>query len=205
MLTGQIAAGDSKKFQAWVLQHPSVEEISLQSPGGSVRDALEIGRIIRANFLETRTETGCDSSCAFVALAGAIRHLFEIGVHRPTKASAHSETLAQAKDAYRRVEEELRSYLSEMDVPDQIVNQVFSAGPDTIRKIGLAELEKSVNGPAASVQEWLHNRCDDQIKLRRRDQIVDPYEMCISQELGAERRKKQALSIILGISPPTSR
>src|SRR5262245_22882603 len=54
LIKGTIAPGDSAKF-AQVLwhTHPFLEKIVLWSPGGSVDEALKIGRLVRKFLLRT--------------------------------------------------------------------------------------------------------------------------------------------------------
>src|SRR3979411_1176664 len=66
-----------------------VKSVVLHSPGGSVSDAIEMGRLIRQKQFATEVESGryCASSCPLVFAGGLERRAGEraaIGVHQVT-------------------------------------------------------------------------------------------------------------------------
>ncbi len=87
-LTGTIDPGVAERFAAEIAARGEyVETILLDSPGGSVDDALAIGRMIREAGLTTRVASGglCASSCPLIFAAGAEREAGRgaaIGVHQ---------------------------------------------------------------------------------------------------------------------------
>jgi hypothetical protein len=55
LLKGPIETGDAQKFSMFLkAHHPFVEKLYLSSPGGSVADAIAIGRLARAALIKTR-------------------------------------------------------------------------------------------------------------------------------------------------------
>ena len=73
LATGSITPGISQSFAAEVGRHGDyVKTVVLNSPGGSVADALAMGRLIRERKFATEVEAGkyCVSSCPLV-FAGA--------------------------------------------------------------------------------------------------------------------------------------
>src|SRR4051812_38842913 len=86
---GRIAPGDYEAFKQFVAEnHPSLKAIRLVSPGGSVRDGILIGRLVRKHLLQTWTtwsidEAGnlphapieelCASTCALIWFGGVER------------------------------------------------------------------------------------------------------------------------------------
>lgn len=87
-IIGQIAAGDADRFAAWLDRtRPQARVVALDSSGGSVSDALAIGRTIRAAGFETRVDDGavCLSACPYVFAGGITRTVAEggvVGVHQ---------------------------------------------------------------------------------------------------------------------------
>lgn len=84
-IKGEIEHGDAKKFHDVIGDSPRVTVI-LESPGGLVRDALEIGATIRLRNFATMViaDTGCYSACALIWVAGARRYMAptsKIGFH----------------------------------------------------------------------------------------------------------------------------
>ena len=88
MATGTITPGISEAFAAEVSRHGDyIKTVVLNSPGGSVADALTMGRLIREKKFATEVEAGkyCASSCPLVFAAGIERRAGEkaaIGVHQ---------------------------------------------------------------------------------------------------------------------------
>ncbi|MDP2082890.1 MAG: hypothetical protein U0934_10765 [Pseudotabrizicola sp.] len=88
LLEGAIEPGDSARLAQYLDQRRSApEQIALHSPGGSVTDALEIGRMIRAGGWPTVMQAGaaCFSSCPYILAAGTDRRVSRtalVGVHQ---------------------------------------------------------------------------------------------------------------------------
>lgn len=87
-LAGTIDPGAAIRFRTEIEQRGEyVKTILLDSPGGSVMDALEIGAIIQENGLATKVAAGnlCASSCPIIFASGAERIASAdsaIGVHQ---------------------------------------------------------------------------------------------------------------------------
>ncbi|MBV9955855.1 MAG: hypothetical protein JOZ70_11460 [Pseudolabrys sp.] len=90
--TGTITPGISKAFADEVAKRGSyIKTVVLQSPGGSVQDALAMGRLIREKKFATEVEDGryCASSCPLVFAGGVERKAGKgaaIGVHQVSAA-----------------------------------------------------------------------------------------------------------------------
>src|SRR5262245_10164774 len=55
LLNGPIVPGDAAKFAKFLRQHhPFLDEVILTSSGGSVDDAMKIGRLIRKDLIKTK-------------------------------------------------------------------------------------------------------------------------------------------------------
>lgn len=87
-LTGTIDVGSAERFASEIAARGEyVETVVLDSPGGSVVDALAIGSLIHENGLATRVAAGslCASSCPIIFASGATRIASAqsaIGVHQ---------------------------------------------------------------------------------------------------------------------------
>src|SRR3954468_16790372 len=88
MATGTITPGLSEAFAAEVAKRADyIKTVVLNSPGGSVNDALAMGRLIRDKKFATEVEAGkyCASSCPLVFAGGVERRAGDraaIGVHQ---------------------------------------------------------------------------------------------------------------------------
>lgn len=82
LLHGAIAPGDADRLQRYfegLDASPSL--VLLNSPGGAVNEALEIGRLLRERELDTSVLAGmsCLSSCPYVLAAGTERRIVSLG------------------------------------------------------------------------------------------------------------------------------
>jgi hypothetical protein len=88
MSTGTITPGISEAFAAEVGKRGDyIKTVVLNSPGGSVTDALAMGRLIREKKFTTEVDAGkyCASSCPLVFAGGVERRAGDkaaVGVHQ---------------------------------------------------------------------------------------------------------------------------
>jgi hypothetical protein len=93
-LTGTIDLGSAERVRAQVDDLKEyIKTVALNSPGGSVSDALAIGRMVREAGFTTSVAAGalCASSCPLVLAGGTERlasHAAAIGVHQIYAAAA---------------------------------------------------------------------------------------------------------------------
>ncbi|MEL6807517.1 MAG: hypothetical protein AAFO97_07030, partial [Pseudomonadota bacterium] len=87
-LEGAIGDGDAARLIDLIdAADPVPDTLVLQSPGGSVADALALGRHIRGNGIATQMLAGefCYSACPYMLAAGASRDIDPdafVGVHQ---------------------------------------------------------------------------------------------------------------------------
>jgi hypothetical protein len=112
-VTGTIDLGSSERFAAEVeARGEYIEVVALNSPGGSVNDAIAIGSLIREKGYTTSVATGalCASSCPLILASGAKRVVEReaaVGVHQiyarvalgdlPTGVKAAGEAMSDAQ------------------------------------------------------------------------------------------------------------
>lgn len=98
-LTGTIDPGASSRFADEIAARGEyVKTVTLDSPGGSVMDALEIGALILEKKLATKVAAGhlCASSCPIIFASGTERIASAqsaIGVHQVYAASLGAEAV----------------------------------------------------------------------------------------------------------------
>jgi hypothetical protein len=131
LIEGEILKGDEKVFKNIAF---SIERaiVVLDSPGGLVMPALEIGKAIRLKGYATAvTDTSCTSACAIVWLAGETRFLTKkskVGFHAVYVEDADGKKLpAGVGNAL------VGSYLNSLGLSEKIVTFVTVAGPDSMR------------------------------------------------------------------------
>jgi hypothetical protein len=103
-IEGQIVPGDAERLAALAMPLKRQDawelnwlHVSINSEGGSVSEALQIGRFLRSHnaFVGLRKDDQCLSSCVFILMAGVTRDTDLgdkiVGVHRPFLFAANQE------------------------------------------------------------------------------------------------------------------
>ncbi|WP_045389425.1 hypothetical protein [Falsirhodobacter sp. alg1] len=148
-ITGQIAAGDADRFAAWLQENrPDITGISLDSSGGSVSDALAIGRTIRAAGYTTLVSDGavCMSACPYILAAGTERQVTEggiVGVHQHYFGENTILPAFMAVKDVQRGQAAVIDYLTEMGVDLRIMSYALRTPPEEINVLSpdlMAEL-----------------------------------------------------------------
>lgn len=164
---GQLERGDAARFRALAddltkrplgafVEGTKAIVVRLDSEGGSVAAALEIGRLVRERFMVTEVPKGaeCASACVYILAAGVERTVgedAEIGLHRPyfDAEDFAGLTAQQARAKYAALAEVVRAYWYDMGgLPDAF--QIMLATPSermrwldqgTVRGLGIAGLD----------------------------------------------------------------
>ncbi|MBR1257623.1 hypothetical protein JQ634_28535 [Bradyrhizobium sp. AUGA SZCCT0240] len=161
---GTITPGISQAFAAEIGKRGDyIKTVVLNSPGGSVVDALAMGRLIREKNLATEIEAGkyCASSCPLMFAGGAERRAGDkavIGVHQVAAIAAAANSpprdemsMAQKISALcqRYLAEmgiNLQAWVHAMETPDKL----FVFKPDELKSLNLVTTAPAA-APAPSV------------------------------------------------------
>ncbi|MEA2794170.1 MAG: hypothetical protein QOI87_1550, partial [Bradyrhizobium sp.] len=152
MATGTITPGISQSFAAEVGKRGDyVKTVVLNSPGGSVADALAMGRLIRESKFATEVEPGkyCVSSCPLVFAGGVERRAGDratIGVHQV--AAIHSAANGPPRDEMgvaQNISARCQRYLGDMGVSLQVWvhametphDRLFVFKPDELKSLNM--------------------------------------------------------------------
>jgi hypothetical protein len=169
MATGTITPGSSRTFAAEIERRGDyVKTVVLNSPGGSVIDALAMGRLIRTRKFSTEVEAGkyCASSCPLVFAGGTDRRAGDraiIGVHQVAaiKTAVNGPTRDEMSIA-QNISARCQRYLGEMGVDLQVWvhametpnDKLFVFKPDELKSLTLvtssqapAKADAPSNGP----------------------------------------------------------
>ena len=146
-LEGAIHPGDARRFDDYYasLEFPA-EMIYLNSPGGSVRDALLIGRAIRKLEMSTKMAKDdiCLSACPYVFSGGIVRSAESgsfIGVHQHYFEENTALPAFVVVEDIQRGQGEVMAYLQEMGVNPLMMQHALVTGPRDIYIFIREELE----------------------------------------------------------------
>ena len=155
-ISGEITIGDADKLLDTVMSHKNISEVVLDSPGGSVLEAMKMASIISGLRIEVRVASDkiCASSCFFLFLAGEPRKASgmsningffygRVGLHRPYLTKEYFQN--NANESSSKLQEELmvtvKNYLEKQMVPTYLIeimmrrssNEIyFLSDPDLI-------------------------------------------------------------------------
>jgi hypothetical protein len=122
-----------------------VRRIALNSPGGSVEDALQIAALIRENGFVTMVADGalCASSCPLVLAGGSARLAGPqavIGVHQVFAAGAGPAGPAQAMSDVQATTARISRHLQAMGIGPELWVHALETPPDRLYYFTLDEL-----------------------------------------------------------------
>ncbi|KRQ95883.1 hypothetical protein [Bradyrhizobium valentinum] len=126
MATGTIMPGISEAFAAEVAKRGDyIKTVVLNSPGGSVADALAMGRLIRDKNFATEIEPGkyCASSCPLVFAGGVERRVGDkaiIGVHQVAAIGQAGGLPRDEMNVAQSISARCQRYLGDMGVSLQV-------------------------------------------------------------------------------------
>ncbi|CUH75851.1 hypothetical protein [Tropicibacter naphthalenivorans] len=137
-LEGTIAPEDAPRLIAQIDEaEPPIGRLVLQSPGGSVQDALELGRHLRASGIDTEILAGeiCYSACPYLFSGGETRTAAEgasIGVHQHSFGENTLLPAFIAIEDIQRGQAEVMSYLLEMGIDPAVMQHAMTTPADEI-------------------------------------------------------------------------
>ncbi|PYG27997.1 hypothetical protein [Pelagimonas varians] len=131
-LEGAISPDDAPRIITQIVQaDPPVQDLIVQSPGGSVHDALELGRHLRTSGINTRILSGeiCYSACPYLFAGGAARLVdptASVGVHQHDFDKNTYLPAFVAIEDIQRGQGEVMSYLNDMGVDPLIMRHALA-------------------------------------------------------------------------------
>ena len=139
--TGAITPGTAERFASEVEKRGSyVKTVVLNSPGGSVQDALAMGKLIREKGFATEVpaDAHCASSCPLVFAGGATRIAREgasIGVHQVFALTGPGQPGLGADGGMARAQQvsaECQRYLVDMGVDPRVWIHAMETPPERL-------------------------------------------------------------------------
>jgi len=120
--------------------------LQLDSTGGDVDAAMQIGRIIRQNegTIFVPESAKCYSSCALIYIAGVTRSSSGvIGLHRPYLASAPQSRQSIERETPLMLQQ-LKRYVQEMGITDLFYQEMVNTEPSNMKLYVGPDIEKIV-------------------------------------------------------------
>jgi hypothetical protein len=158
LATGTITPGISQDFAAEVDKRGDyIKTVVLNSPGGSVSEALAMGRLIRERKFATEVEAGkyCASSCPLVFAGGVERRASDkavIGVHQVAAMASAGGPPRDEMDLAQRISARCQRYLGDMGVSLRVWvhametphDKLFVFKPDELKSLNIVTASSAI-------------------------------------------------------------
>ncbi len=150
IISGQIENGDAKKVEALLAEVKRTDDgrqirrLLIHSPGGLVGEAMEIGRLIRANGVEVflPRETSCVSACVLILAGGKNRIIDgQVGIDHPYFLRA-AGPMDDVPALLTETKQGMRNYFHSMGVAEDLADAMFSLPNGIVRFLGQDELSQ---------------------------------------------------------------
>ncbi|MCF8169283.1 MAG: hypothetical protein K9K38_05535 [Rhodoferax sp.] len=153
---GNIAVGDASKLKKTISDSfdrfrlrckgdYSFPKVLIDSSGGNVDEAMDIGTFIKRLGLNVEAKGKCFSACVFILAGGNSRFTVfaKVGIHRPYfKELDASSDVSQVSQKRQQLLNKIRTYFVAMDVNPSLADDMLSTPPDRITILSESELEK---------------------------------------------------------------
>lgn len=145
-ILGTIAPGDGARLAETLAAHDILPPILLHSPGGSVADALALGRYFRDAGARVTVAAGdlCLSACPYLLAGGAERMVDpdgSVGVHQHYFGENTVLPAFMAVEDIQRGQGVVMEYLVEMGIDPQVMQPALMTPPEEIYILLPEELE----------------------------------------------------------------
>ncbi len=145
-IEGAIDPGAAERFAAEIeARGEYIETVRLNSPGGSVEDALSISQLIRERGYATRVEDGnlCASSCPLILAGGTERRTAPqavIGVHQVYGVGATPPSPAEAMYSAQSTTARVTRHLVDMGISPELWLHALETAPDRLYYLSPEEM-----------------------------------------------------------------
>lgn len=135
---GAITLGDADRFEtALDNAAPPPDILALHSPGGSVRDALRIGDMVREGGLKTMmtADATCASACPLILFSGTERLISRdawVGMHQSYLVDVSLVTTRQAVADIQFLQGDVLEHTKRMGVDPAVHIHAFQTPPESI-------------------------------------------------------------------------
>lgn len=212
VLEGRIEVGDFDKVDK-LAREASPTAIYLASPGGSVKEALRIGALVRRRAWETKTAEPpsmpaeiragvaasfgvrdrannlCASACFFIFVSGIYRDGFALGIHAPHMSASELERLppGEAMRSENSVRLAVGLFLRQMGVPPKYLDAIYEVPKEELRWLSEDEIRADFHGFVPEVREWVRTQCGDAAEtLRCKNDVMTGIRIRALEQAGKD-------------------
>jgi len=120
--------------------------LMLDSEGGDIAAAIEIGRLIRrwpGSSVLVSLNSKCFSACVFLLAGGLHRTVHgKVGIHRPFGAGPKTGSYESTQKEFRALEQSAKRFLQDVNIPVSLFDEMMSVPPQKLRLLTEDELAR---------------------------------------------------------------
>lgn len=158
-ISGEITASDVIQARR-LFASKFIPMVLLNSPGGDLHAAIEIGTLLRSVRAVGLVLPGasCESACVFL-LAGATQRSVKgrIGIHRPYSLVTGYISPAIAQANYAKIQAKSKKFLEEMNLPSALYEAMVRTPPEDMRYLSDREVAAFGLDAADPVEQEVSN------------------------------------------------
>ena len=170
VLEGQIEEGDARRLISVIKSNPVdfivLRGIIVNSPGGSVKEALALAKIIESSGMVLRVHAGdtCASAC-FIMFASANYRWADdqakILIHRPYFPTAPngSEEFSKLMRSQQEAIHEMRNYLQSRSVPSTLIDNMMSFPSNAAYEVTVQDVYERLGPMSPLLEELTMRKC----------------------------------------------
>lgn len=160
-VSGSISSSDAAKFRSIASALDKIHKqwwavVDLNTQGGSVQAALEIGTVLRERTLAAMVDKGasCMSACVYILAGAPTRIVHEhatIGIHRPYDPDDKEDSVDQQRRKQADLGRRILAYLQAMTIPIRLYEDSIFIPPDRMKILTSSEIASyglSANDPS---------------------------------------------------------
>ena len=157
-------------------------EITIDSPGGDVMEAMKIGRLLRENLIKATIRWGyldenneilknpgrisrCYSACVLLMMGGVQREFEKnsIGIHRAFIQRSFNKdiSLDESQKLQKELSKLVESYISEMGGSKALFEKMMSVDSSDLQTLSHEEFDSLIGTNEPATHEWLYSKCED--------------------------------------------
>jgi hypothetical protein len=220
-MVGEIVSGDYERFVAAIRSAGTrFFGLQLRSGGGSVQEAIRMGRLARELLMYVHLPFGqhlqhlgqqnagncaydsravgkqvpclCASACTLIFFGGAFRVAWEVYIHRIAYGKEYFSSLSpqEAEQQYQRGMSEIRAYFAEMGIDDKYYYMMLRTPSEQLKKVTVTDAPE-LFGWVPSFGEWLKAKCGTEVEAYKRG------SNCWGETY--EKARREALKRVLNI------
>jgi hypothetical protein len=180
-IKGDIVKGDYQKILSLIKKNGDIPyQISLDSKGGNVMEALKIGTFTRKYLLRAETKK-CNSACVFILIASLFKNEnkhAEYGVHRPKFNAKYfaSLNMQEASAKYKKLYAIVANYMYSMGASKQLVDNMFSVPSGSMKFLRNRQFYSMVTTSTQAYSEWIIAKCGDDLNAQEQQQLTEFHQ-----------------------------